>query len=413
MPRYNIYITERSGNDLADYQVLIRLEDIGFTDWANLTPESIYFLDDAGNPLYFWIEELDVAAQRSRIWVKVPLIPALSTVKITMVYGETNPYPEYHNPERVFVLFDHFDTLDTTKWVVVKGSPTIVDSTLRLIGNTNDTVRTASPMPANVKVILRAMFASFGSYGPRLGVQVRRKDETFYEYVNEQGNLNTAVGYYNIIRSIDNVYTVIGKGSRTAHYSTNEWFREWMTIYNDRLEWRVKDGAEVVTATDTDIVGEGYIGLVTWDSGNDVRIDYIAVANHVDPDVEVSGAPSPPVVEYPASDSLVVETEIITPPVVEYSVADSLVFETEVTAPPPVVEYPASDSLVVETEVAPPPPVVEYPVADSLVFETEIPPSPPPTEQLYNMIVLTVQLALLMLVLSLIVSILVSVEEEK
>jgi len=110
--RRKITITEQSGQDLTDYQVRIVLDSSNF-DFAKAQPDGsdVYFLDNAGNPLYFWIEEWDSANQKATIWVKVPNIPANGTVTIYMYYAcESNPYANYNDPENVFIFYDDFET---------------------------------------------------------------------------------------------------------------------------------------------------------------------------------------------------------------------------------------------------------------------------------------------------------------
>jgi len=376
---FAITIREQAGVNLTDYPVKIQLENIGFTDWASLTPESIYFTDANGNPLYFWIELLDTVNQKSIIWVKIPSLPANSQITIYMYYGGSNPYPGYHDPTKVFILFDDFNTLDTTKWTLI-GSPTVVDGALRL--TPGNAVMTAQVMPKNIRVRIKEMWTSFSTYGPRLTIGIRSNSarDTRYSFQNEQGNLNTAIGYYNILKRIAGSGTYIATGSRITRYSTNTWYKEDCRAYETKLVWLVQDGAETVTATDSDILVDGYVILETWDTGNDVRVDWVAIAPYVDPEPAVVAQGIQPA--YPVSDSLVVETEITTIPQPIQPVSDSLVVETEITTIPQPA-YPVSDSLVVETEIVAPPPTIpqpEYPVSDSLVLETEVvtPPPPPP-----------------------------------
>jgi hypothetical protein len=373
---FAILIRELAGVNLINYPVRIQLENIGFTDWANLTPESIYFLDASGNPLYFWIEELDTTNQKSIIWVKIPSLPANSQITIYMYYGGSNPYPQYNDPTKVFILFDDFNTLDTTKWTLI-GSPTVVDGTLQL--TPNNAVMTAQVMPKNIRVRIKEMWARFGAYGPRLGIVIRSNSaiNTCYEFANEQGNLNTAVGYYNINRWINGSVTNIGKGSRTSYYNTNVWYKEDCRAYETKLSWLVRDGAETVTAIDSNILVDGYVILRTWDAGNDVRVDWVAIAPYVDPEPAVEQQLVAQPIK-PVSDSLVVESEMIAVPQPTQPISDSLVVETGVTTVPQPTR-PVSDSLVVEVGVVGVP-ELSYPVSDSLVVETGVaPPTPTPT----------------------------------
>lgn len=104
--RTPIIITERSGQDLVDYQVRIVLDDT-WDGWDYLIDGSdIYFLDEQGNPLYFWIEELDKANKYAVIWVKIPSLPANGKTEIFMFFGGKNPYLIYNNPYKVFLVYD-------------------------------------------------------------------------------------------------------------------------------------------------------------------------------------------------------------------------------------------------------------------------------------------------------------------
>ena len=91
--RRKIIITERSGRDLTDYQVLIQLWSSNFDfSKAQENGEDIRFTDSEGNLLDYWIEKWDSANEKAKIWVKVPSIPANGSTEIWMYYG--NPEAE-------------------------------------------------------------------------------------------------------------------------------------------------------------------------------------------------------------------------------------------------------------------------------------------------------------------------------
>jgi len=86
--RRKITITEQSGSDLTDYQVLIELNSTNFDfTHAQTNGEDIRFTDTNGNLLDYWIEEWDSVNKKAKIWVKVPSIPADSSIEIFMYYG--------------------------------------------------------------------------------------------------------------------------------------------------------------------------------------------------------------------------------------------------------------------------------------------------------------------------------------
>jgi len=107
--RRRVTITELSGNDLTDYQVRIDLDATNF-DFSHFLNggEDLAFTDAEGNPLPYWVEKMDIAAEEATIWVKVPSIPANSSVDIFMYYG--CPTAEsVSNGEATFAFFDDFN----------------------------------------------------------------------------------------------------------------------------------------------------------------------------------------------------------------------------------------------------------------------------------------------------------------
>jgi len=86
--RRKVTITEQSGNDLSDFQVLISLDSSNFNfAHAQSNGEDVRFTDAEGNLLPYWIEEWDAVNEKAKVWVKVPSIPANSSVDIYMYYG--------------------------------------------------------------------------------------------------------------------------------------------------------------------------------------------------------------------------------------------------------------------------------------------------------------------------------------
>ena len=103
-----IYITEQSGNNLTDYQVLIELTSANFNfAHAQTNGEDIRFTDAEGNLLNYWIEEWDAINEIAKIWVKVPFIPANSSVEIFMYYGNPSVSSASDGKE-TFLFFDDF-----------------------------------------------------------------------------------------------------------------------------------------------------------------------------------------------------------------------------------------------------------------------------------------------------------------
>jgi len=99
--RRKITITEQSGNDLENYQVLIELSSSNFDfSHADSSGADVRF-HDGTNFLPYWIEEWDSVNETAKVWVRVPSIPANSSVEIWMYYGnseledESDPYSTF------------------------------------------------------------------------------------------------------------------------------------------------------------------------------------------------------------------------------------------------------------------------------------------------------------------------------
>jgi len=129
----NITIDNSSNaNNLTDYQVLITLDTATLISAGKMRSDcgDIRFYDGANN-LSYWIES-GINTSSTRIWVKVPSIPASSSKVISMYYGNPN-LGSISNGDNTFSFFDDFNgtSLDTDKWLTI-GSPSISFSNSQL-----------------------------------------------------------------------------------------------------------------------------------------------------------------------------------------------------------------------------------------------------------------------------------------
>ncbi|MEM5820645.1 MAG: DUF2341 domain-containing protein [Candidatus Aenigmatarchaeota archaeon] len=106
--RIPITITERSGNTLIDYQVLVVINTQNLISQGKMRNDcgDIRFTDSDGKTLLnYWIEPNTCNTENTRIWVKVPYIPASSTKTIYLYYG--NPEAtSLSNGTATFIAFD-------------------------------------------------------------------------------------------------------------------------------------------------------------------------------------------------------------------------------------------------------------------------------------------------------------------
>ena len=288
--RTPITITEQSGNDLTDYAIKIVLDDT-WDGWDIVIDGSdIYFLDDQGNPLYYWIEEFDKQNKHAIIWVKIPSLSANSSITIYMHYGGNNPYAEYHDPSQVFLFFDDFDVFDTNKWNIIKGTPYIVNGFLYLPPNT--IIETLDKLPLtgkNVELVARIKYlrSADGTLNSRFSFALR-------DMSRSQTNFNYATtlflnGYGNDLRWNTYVGSWGSEVSLTPS-SPNTWYKLkhlkngaqfYGYAYND--DYSLLGSAGPRTVADIDY----YLFFDTL-SNQEIYVDWIRVRQYVDPEPSVS-----------------------------------------------------------------------------------------------------------------------------
>lgn len=91
-------------------------------NWNVINASNIYFIDDNGKPLYFYIYRCDPALKIIDAYVNITLYPNTNET-IYMGYGlPSNPYPSYNNPDRTFLFYEDFLTDPNTngKWIVFR-----------------------------------------------------------------------------------------------------------------------------------------------------------------------------------------------------------------------------------------------------------------------------------------------------
>jgi len=137
--RVPITIRENSGNLLENYQVLIEINTEELISQGKMRSDcgDIRFALGNGTLLNYWIED-GCDSNETKIWVKIPEIPASGTKEIYMYYGNSLAESE-SNGDAVFEFFDDFNRADInmTKWLVTitgSASYSLADGVLTLSG---------------------------------------------------------------------------------------------------------------------------------------------------------------------------------------------------------------------------------------------------------------------------------------
>ena len=105
-------------NILVNYQTLVTVDTSSLILAGKMRSDcgDIRFTDESNNLIPYWVES-GINSANTKIWVKVPSIPALGTATIYMYYGNPSATSE-SNGEATFDLFDDFSG-DLSKWKTV------------------------------------------------------------------------------------------------------------------------------------------------------------------------------------------------------------------------------------------------------------------------------------------------------
>jgi len=127
--RKPVTITDTSGSDLADYPVLVEFDSASLISAGVMKNDcaDLRFADVSGTQeLSYWVEP-GCNTANTKVWVKVPSIPASGSVDIHMYYGNLG-VNSASDSDATFEFFDDFETMNWSKWSQFDGSGTSVSN---------------------------------------------------------------------------------------------------------------------------------------------------------------------------------------------------------------------------------------------------------------------------------------------
>ena len=125
-----ITVTNLGATAQTNYQVPITINTAALISAGKMlaSGNDIRFTDNSGscNNVQYWIES-GINTTTTKIWIKVPSIPASGSTTINMYYGNASASAA-SNGDSTFVFFDNFpgSTLNASKWTTVIGSGSAV-----------------------------------------------------------------------------------------------------------------------------------------------------------------------------------------------------------------------------------------------------------------------------------------------
>ena len=293
--RRPVTITEQSGNDLTDYQVLVELNNTNFNfAHAQTNGEDIRFTDKEGDLRDYWIEEWDAVNETAKIWVKVPSIPANGTTELYMYYGNPSA-SSASDGDATFEFFDDFEDY-TEKWQEGGDSPTVSSETVdgrSVVKITNGGINcggieTKQSINVENRVIERLikgwMDALVGDVDENLGIDTAWKNDW---YCTD----NLMHGLFDIEGEAESHGLKIGGNGDISlgsqQLSTTEWKRVTTIIETGKITGIC--GGEEISATGTPTTYEGKL-MISVDNNQDnagVYYDWVFVRKYTSPEPTV------------------------------------------------------------------------------------------------------------------------------
>jgi len=296
-----IDVKENSGNNLTNYQVMIQLTS-SWDGWSYVKSDGsdIYFTDTSGNPLYFWFESWDYTNKNAIIWVKIPSIPANSTVRIYLHYAGTNPYVSYRNGDNVFIFFDDFrgqTSLNTNKWITIN-TPTLTFSAngVEISGSANGGIRSknAISISGKYRFVAKTYHKSFGTY-----------DNPFYldptaltsgDPYSDSNFVRWQIGYYggaggSLAKKVSGTITTLANYT----FNLNTWYTTVIITDGSTYIQGVVNGAKIYESTTNEglLINPPYVYLkVSASTPGDMIVSYFYVTQYVSPEPTITINPS-------------------------------------------------------------------------------------------------------------------------
>ena len=283
-----ITVTEQSGNDLTDYQVLIELNSSNFDfSHANSDGSDIRFYD-GGNLYPYWIEKWDSSNQEAKIWVKVPSIPASSSTSFYMYYGNPD-VASVSNGEDTFEFFDDFDTADYT---IIRGNSSQVsvsDSKLRIDATSGYSSLDDIIVELNKEVSISDNFRTEGK------IYLEKPDE-WIGWIIETSGQGYACGWYGWAGSEGSIERWDGWNNQVlleqeiSHYVASQGSTQilrWDYINGTLKLWDTDLSSVIATHSDTTYNSFSKVAIRCY-KNSIWQVDWILVRKYTDPEPSVS-----------------------------------------------------------------------------------------------------------------------------
>lgn len=241
---------------------------INCTDVADSNFEKLQPMDISGNALNF---AKSVNGTQAIFDIEIPTLNAGTNYILLVREDETVTASTLDD---LYLFADDFigsdgSAPDVSKWTRTEGSPTIQNNTMRILAG--EQIRGISIDNPFVMVRYRIYWNAFGGYGPRMWCPIK-----FNSDESANGTLWIAEGKPGQQDTWE--HTAVHCGSFTSHHYvwyTGQWYNFTGRTDANNIYFDVPDGYTITQTCTLD--DHASLGFDTWDSGNDLRIDYVKV----------------------------------------------------------------------------------------------------------------------------------------
>ncbi|MEM0481238.1 MAG: DUF2341 domain-containing protein, partial [Candidatus Aenigmatarchaeota archaeon] len=291
--RIPITIKENSGKNLTDYQVLITLDTASLISAGKMKSDcgDIRFTDSDGTTLLnYWIES-GCNSTNTRIWVKVPNIPASGTKIIYVYYGNPSA-TSLSNGDLVFDFFDDFrnaNSINTSKWVISAGTSNDVIAVgsgyLRIYSDGTSPVKTIQSL--NAVIGINSVFETVGTL---ISIDNAHLSWGFMDSNQADGNgywpFYTSGNIYRDYKRTPGAWTLLGTG---GSYTAGTYQRHVVIRQNTNFKFYV-DGTLVFDRTITEVSNKNLylIAPRIWNENTgdigEIRYLFVLVRKYTSPE---------------------------------------------------------------------------------------------------------------------------------
>jgi hypothetical protein len=291
-----------NANTLTDYQVLVTLDTASLISAGKMRSDcgDIRFTDSDGQTLLnYWLESGCNTAS-TKIWVKVPLIPASATKTIYVYYGN----PSATSQSNGIATFDWFDDFDPDKvsWTVLAGT---WSNTAGYQGNSKKGVNDGAyvretladgslsladfVLEANVRSTVDGSLANIVF---RAATNGRDDNDRIWVRLDQRPVSASHYGGFHLFEDVGGTEYV------RAYYDfdpvVSQWYKIKVQVHGNSAEGFL-DGVQRWSTTALSRTAAGYIQLQVEDnSGDDAWFDNVFIRKYTSPEPTTSvGAEEP------------------------------------------------------------------------------------------------------------------------